>query len=126
MGIRDTVFLFAAMLSCSASVVRAEHNAVIGTGMMGGALGARLGAAGHTISYGTRDPSQAHIRELVAETGTSARATSHPEAVRAAKIVIIAVPWKALESVAPGLAQHLTLPGEQAPLLAANAPGAPV
>lgn len=107
MGIRYTLFLSVAILLGGVSVAQAEHIAVIGTGMMGGALGARLGGVGHTISYGTRDPSQAHIRELVEATGASARATSHAQAVSSAEIVIIAVPWKALESVAKGLEPHL-------------------
>ncbi len=84
-----------------------ESIAVIGTGMMGGALGPRLAEAGHQITYGTRDPSQPHIAELVRKTGDSARATTHGEAVAEAEIVIIAVPWRALESVVKALGEQL-------------------
>ena len=107
MGNRYALLLLAAMVSGYTTVARAEHIAVIGTGMMGGALGPRLAAAGHRISYGTRDPSQPHIRALVAETGALARATYHVEAIASAEIVIFAVPWKALESVAKGLEAHI-------------------
>ena len=107
MLIRYTLFLSVAIWMSGTCMARAEQIAIIGTGMMGGALGPRLAAAGHRISYGTRDPSQPHIRDLVAATGESARATAHVDAVDGAAIVIIAVPWRALESVAMGLQGHL-------------------
>ena len=87
---------------------RAERIAVIGTGMMGGALGPRLAAAGHDIVYGSRDPGQAHMAQLLEDTGGKATATSHVMAVRAADIVVIAVPWQAVESVVTKLADELS------------------
>jgi predicted dinucleotide-binding enzyme len=77
--------------------------AVIGTGNMGSALGPRLAAAGHRVVYGSRDPARATVEDLVRQTGPSASAGSQAEAVRDADIVILAVPWPAVESLIPTL-----------------------
>lgn len=87
--------------------VCADDIAVIGTGMMGGALGTRLGSAGHRIIYGSRDPGKARVKQLLAQSGEAASASTQIEAARAADIVIIAVPWKAVESVARSLRNEL-------------------
>ena len=96
--------------ACLALLTAGAHGAsiaVIGTGMMGGALGPRLADAGHTVTYGTRDPSKDYVRDLVRVTGPQSSAATHGEAVADADIVIIAVPWKALESVVKGLGSQL-------------------
>ena len=100
--------LFVLLLLWSVPVsANAERIAIVGTGMMGGALGPRLAAAGHSVTYGTRDPAQDHISELLAVSGDSARAVPHQQAVQSADIVIIAVPWKAVEQVVANLAGAL-------------------
>lgn len=81
------------------STAQAEDIAVIGTGMMGGSLGPRLAAAGHTVIYGSRSPGSERVVALVAESGPRASAMSQPEAAHAGRMVIIAVPWKAVEQV---------------------------
>ncbi len=54
--------------------------AVLGTGKVGTALGAKLASAGHHVNYGSRAPS------------STAQTLSHREAVEASDVVITAVP----------------------------------
>ena len=77
----------------------AETIAIIGTGEVAGALGPEFAAQGHDIVYGSRDPERDSVRELVARTGGSASATTQADAVVGADIVVVAVPWYALEEV---------------------------
>ena len=81
----------------------AETVAMIGTGNVGAALGRRFAENGHKIVYGSRDPSAADVRELVAATGNGAVATTQAEAAAQADIVILAVPWRAAEDVVRAL-----------------------
>src|SRR4051794_25780956 len=55
--------------------------AIIGNGNIGGGLGKAWTAKGHSITFGERDP--ASIRAAVA----------------AAEVVVLAMPWKALDDV---------------------------
>jgi len=80
-----------------------ETIAVIGTGNVGSALGPRLAEEGHRIVYGSRDPQQADVANLVARTGDNATAATPAEAARDAQIVILAVPGKYAEQIALGL-----------------------
>jgi predicted dinucleotide-binding enzyme len=75
--------------------------AIIGTGSVGAALARGLAGKGHTVALGTRDPAAAKIRALAAETG--AQAATAPDAAAAADIVILALPWDALDTVLPAL-----------------------
>ena len=77
----------------SPAVSPKETIAIIGTGRMGGTLGKRWAAAGHTIIYGSREPQRQSVPDLVSETGHGATATTPAEAVKHAGIVVIAVPW---------------------------------
>jgi len=72
--------------------VQAATVAVIGTGDVGGTLGPRLGALGHTVVYGSRTPEAERVRELVESTPGEAAAATPAEAAGAAEIVILAVP----------------------------------
>ena len=81
----------------------AETVAMIGTGNVGAALGRRFAENGHKIVYGSRDPSAADVRELVAVTGNGAVATTQAEAAAQGDIVILAVPWSAAEDVVRAL-----------------------
>jgi NADPH-dependent F420 reductase len=81
----------------------AETVAMIGTGNVGAALGRRFAENGHKIVYGSRDPSAADVRELVAATGNGAVATTQAEAAAQSDIVILAVPWRAAEEVVRAL-----------------------
>jgi predicted dinucleotide-binding enzyme len=78
----------------------ADVIAVIGTGRVGSALGTELADQGHTIIYGSRDPTAATVRELVERTAGNASATSQAEAVTGADIVILAVPGMLAKDIA--------------------------
>jgi NADPH-dependent F420 reductase len=93
--------LLAAQLAPPAAV--AETIALIGTGNVSSALGRRFAAQGHTVLYGSRTPNDADGTELVRATGHGARAVTPAEAAAAAEIVVLAVPWDAVESVVRGL-----------------------
>jgi 8-hydroxy-5-deazaflavin:NADPH oxidoreductase len=81
----------------------AETVAMIGTGNVGAALGRRFADNGHKIVYGSRDPSAADVRELVAATGNGAVAVTQADAAAQADIVVLAVPWRAAEDVVRAL-----------------------
>ncbi|MEO7730473.1 MAG: NAD(P)-binding domain-containing protein [Kofleriaceae bacterium] len=70
--------------------------AIIGSGNIGGGLAAAW-AARHQITFGARDPEDA---ELVAQCRTlGARAATVAAAVRDAEVIVLAMPWKALDDV---------------------------
>lgn len=81
----------------------AETIAIIGTGNVAGALGPAFAAQGHTIVYGSRNPSRAKVSTLVERTGQHASAVNPPEAVIGADIVVLAVPGVVAEQVARSL-----------------------
>lgn len=92
------------LIAMSASLADDRYTiAVIGTGNMGSALGQQLADVGHTIIYGSRNPSRDKVSDLVAATGANSSATTQREAVAQARIVILAVPWSAVESLMPEL-----------------------
>jgi predicted dinucleotide-binding enzyme len=88
----------AALLALGAPALAARI-AVVGTGNVGAALGPEFAALGHTIVYGSREPERADVQELVARTGHGASAAVPREAVRAAEIVVLAVPGNVAEQV---------------------------
>ena len=77
--------------------------AVIGTGDVGSALGPRFAELGYTVVYGSRDPTQSRVQELVTRTGARASASTQAKAAQQADIVVLAVPWSATEQVVSGL-----------------------
>ena len=77
--------------------------AIIGTGDMGDSLGPRFAELGYTVIYGSRDPDGEKAQAVVSLTGESATATTQREAAQAGDIVILAVPWPAMETVAQSL-----------------------
>ena len=76
--------------------------AVIGTGNVGGALGKALAGAGHDITYAARD--RAKTESKAQEVGAQA-APSPAEAVKDADVVILAVPFTAVEGVTTEIAE---------------------
>ena len=80
-----------------------ETVAVIGTGDMGNSLGPKFAQIGYRVIYGSRDPSRESLQALVDRTGSGATATTQKEAAQAADIVLLAVPWPAMEQVAQNL-----------------------
>ncbi len=71
--------------------------AVIGAGRVGSALGMRWSAVGHDVLFGVRDPDDPKYRGLEVESIT--------EAVEGADIVVLAVPWRAIEDVSADLGE---------------------
>ena len=86
-----------------AGPVPAETIAIIGTGDVGGALGPAFAKQGHTIIYGSRDPSRRGVARLVEQSGTDASASSQAEAVAAADVVVLAVPGMLAIDIAKNL-----------------------
>jgi len=132
-----------------ANTALAAKIAVIGTGNVGSALGPEFAALGHTIVYGSRTPNEKDVQDLVGKTGHGATATTQPEAVKGADMVLLAVPGnlavditKSLgdlsgkiiidptnrvnRSTPDGYANHDVPGGSNAELIQAAAPGAKV
>jgi predicted dinucleotide-binding enzyme len=71
--------------------------AIIGTGRMAQGLGRGWARVGHTIIFGSRSPERkAHIAAQV----EGAQVTDAPEALDGANIVVMAIPYGAVESFA--------------------------
>jgi predicted dinucleotide-binding enzyme len=99
-----STFVAAALaLAAVSTTASAARIAVIGSGNVANALGPGFAAQGHTIVYGSRDPSEKKVKDLVAKTGHGATATTPTEAVKDADIVVLAVPGTAAEQVAKSL-----------------------
>jgi predicted dinucleotide-binding enzyme len=77
--------------------------AVIGTGDMGDSLGPRFAELGYRVVYGSRKPQSEHVKALVKKTGKNVSATSPQQAAQQADIVLLLVPWPAMETVAQSL-----------------------
>ncbi len=76
---------------------------VIGTGDMGDSLGPRFAELGYPVVYGSRTPSSEKAQNLAKQTGDNARVATQEEAAQAGNIVVLAVPWPAMETVAQNL-----------------------
>ena len=81
----------------------AEIIAVIGTGDVGGTLGARFAQAGHSVYFGSRTPQADRVRALVAEAGDNVAALTPPEAAAAADMIVLAVPHESAVGVLQSL-----------------------
>ena len=88
---------------CIAAAPHAETIAVIGTGNVAGALGPEFAAQGHSIVYGSREPSRENVQALVERTGHGASATTPMDSVRGADIVVLAVPGGLAAQITAGL-----------------------
>lgn len=77
--------------------------AIIGSGNVGGTLGVRWAKLGHNVVFGSRDPNSSEIRELVQQSGATAQAGDFAEAVKSAEVVVVTLPWEAVQGVLPKL-----------------------
>ena len=100
-----TVFVCAVLTACSMNLPAAERAtvAIIGTGDLGGSVGPKLAEAGYQVIYGSRDPTRDSVRALVTRSGTGASATTQKEAAEEAEIILLAVPWPAMEQLGQNL-----------------------
>jgi len=99
MPLRSFFCLFALL----SSTTYGDTIAVIGTGSVGAALGSEFGAQGHTIVYGSRNPSKKELVALVARSGDDASVATPTEAVKDADLVVLAVPGLMVEQITIGL-----------------------
>ncbi len=95
--------------------------AIIGTGDMGDSLGPRFAELGYRVIYGSRNPDSEKSQNLVAMTGKNASITTQILAAQASDIVVLAVGWPAMETVAQNLGSldgkiviDMSMPVEQA------------
>jgi NADPH-dependent F420 reductase len=93
----------ATALSLLCAPALADTIAIIGTGDVGGALGPEFAAQGHTIVYGSRNPERDRVKELVANSGEGASATTPADAAAQADIVVLAVPGLMVEEITRSL-----------------------
>lgn len=75
--------------------------AMIGTGNVGGNLGARLSKAGVPVRFGVREGKD--VSELLARCGPDAGAASPAEAAAWADVIVLAVPGRSAVEAAKGL-----------------------
>ena len=94
---------------------------IIGTGDMGDSLGPRFAELGYSVVYGSRNPDSEKAQNVVKLTGDDARVTTQKEAAQAGDIVVLAVPWPPMETVAQNLGSldgkiviDISMPAEQA------------
>jgi 8-hydroxy-5-deazaflavin:NADPH oxidoreductase len=92
-------FFAAAMLLFATAAFAAHTIAIIGTGDVAAALGPEFAKQGHTIIYGSRDPSRPEVAALVDRTGPDASAATQREAAAHADIIVLAVPGAVAEQV---------------------------
>lgn len=71
--------------------------AIIGTGNVGQALGGSFRRAGHEVTYAARDTEK--TRQVASTVGAHAAATT-ADAVQGADVVVLAVPYDAVQAVA--------------------------
>src|ERR1700738_2607036 len=72
--------------------------ATIGAGREGGALGTVFAKAGYPVMFSSRNPET--LKDLVASAGPNAKAGTVAEAVAFADVVLIVVPYTAVEQIA--------------------------
>ncbi len=124
---RFVFLLLTAVMAASISVYADDDTgaattvAIIGTGDMGDSLGPRFAELGYRVVYGSRNPDSEKSQNLVSMTGKNASITTQILAAQAADIVVLAVPWPAMESVAQNLGSldgkiviDISMPVEQA------------
>lgn len=99
-----TIFL-GVLLVCSANLDAEERAtiAIIGTGDMGDSLGPQFAKMGYQVIYGSRNPDSDKAKKLADMTGNNARVVLQEEAAAASEIVVLAIGWPAMESVAKNL-----------------------
>ncbi len=80
--------------------------AVIGTGNVGGSLGARLANSGFEVKFGVREVDDA-VKKVLERAGKSASAGTAQEAAAFGDVVFLALPATAVLEVAKGVSKEL-------------------
>lgn len=76
--------------------------AVLGSGNIGGTLGAKWLAAGHPVVFGVRDASSAKARSALAKAGADAKVDTIANAMRFGDVIVITVPSHAVAETVAG------------------------
>ncbi len=71
--------------------------ATIGAGREGGAIGTLFAKLGHPVMFSARNPDQ--LKDLVASAGPNARAGSVADAVAFGEVILLVVPYSAVEEI---------------------------
>ncbi len=124
---RFAVLVLSSVVATSSAIFAADNIgagttvAMIGTGDMGDSLGPRFAELGYRVVYGSRNPDSEKAQILVALTGNNASVTTQMQAAQAGDIVVLAVSWPAMETVAQNLGSldgkiviDMSMPVEQA------------
>jgi len=82
---------------------RKETVALIGTGDFGNSFGPRLAALGYPVVYGSRNPESDKVKALLKKTGHGSTATTQKDAAQQGDIVMLLVPWPAMETITQNL-----------------------
>ena len=80
---------------------------IIGTGNVGSALGQAFAGQGHNIMFGSRDPNNERVQDILAKAGETASAGSVQDAVEFGEVVVLAVPWHAAQDIVESVASSL-------------------
>eukprot|EP00899_Mesostigma_viride_P008778 jgi/Mesvir1/17901/Mv12969-RA.1 len=80
------------------SVTPLPHVAVLGTGRMAKALGRAWLTAGYHVSFGSRRPSEL-AEEMQSWRGSQVRVSGYAEAIHAANVVVLAVPFSYVQGI---------------------------
>ena len=75
---------------------------ILGSGNVGGTLGSRWAAAGHTVTFASRTPDSAEMAALVAKAGNGARAATAVDTVAGSDVILLATPWPATREILEG------------------------
>ena len=70
--------------------------AVLGVGNIGGTIGKKWAEADHEVVFGVRNVDSPKVRALLKEIGSQCSATSVPEAVSSAEVILLAIPYAAV------------------------------
>lgn len=76
---------------------------IIGSGNVGGTLGVRFAAAGHTVVFASRNPGSVEMTELVVRAGNGATADTAAATVAASEVILLSTPWPATREIVEGL-----------------------
>src|SRR5262245_29408576 len=70
--------------------------AVFGAGNVGGTLGKGWARAGHSVTFGVRNPLDPKVQSLLADIGANAEAKTIGVAAKA-PVVVLCIPWQAAQ-----------------------------
>jgi len=65
---------------------------IIGSGNVGGTLGARWAKGGHQVTLGSRNPGDEDMKKLLARAGSNARVAALQDAAKFGEVLLLATP----------------------------------